>query len=578
MENQEKKIVSIAFEGIHRTGKGTHIENLKNRLGELGIPYADIRGEGSRPGKGGTTGDPPSEPWLKLNEALHKREGGEDVDRWDEAAYRLARELIVWRDRFLKRKIEASDSPFGALIVDRSLLSRAALMKHRLQPPPDKIFSTEDLYPEKIQNRKKITVEMILPDIIIELVAPKEVLISRLEQDDPRYEFRKRNIETMYVTYMEAKNHLSEEIRKRIVTIDSSRNEDEIFTDIEVAIRAKFPELIALNKTDENQKETKDTEEEDIEGRKKIIEDFLNKSSITDVESIEPVSGGLVHHVFCVHTKDREYYVKLRGDRFAGMPTVESNPQDIRNEAKALRIASDLFPDTFPHVVAKDDSKGLLVISSIMNPEENLLRRLREKTLTADDIVVIGSTLRKIHSSLATVTEPIREDGDEQYYKNNLLYRLGSQNNSALEEVINDLSKEPRQLILGDLSPKNLGLVDGQLKICDLDTVHRGNAKFDVGFFVSHIYTHALESNYPAASLTKRFLESHETDDVEEVQLKRIVLGIMLYRLNNAIVPYPLNITDEEKQRMVVEINSLLTKDNLEWEEIEKKLRYAKSH
>ncbi len=578
MENQEKKIVSIAFEGVHRAGKGTHIENLKSRLEELSIPYADIRGEGSRPGKGETPGDPLSEPWLKLNEALHRREGGEDVEKWDEAAYRLARELIVWRDRFLKRKTKESDAPFGALIIDRSLLSRAALMKHRLQPPPEKIFSTEDLYSDKIQNRKKITVDMILPDIIIELVAPKEVLISRLDKSDPRYEFRKRNIETMYDTYIEAKNHLSEKIRQRIVTINSSRDEKEIFADIETEIRTRFPELIVLSKTDENGTETKNTEEEGVKIRKKIVAVFLQESSITNIESIEPVSGGLVHHVFHVRTKDREYYVKLRGDQFAGMPTVKSNPQDICNETKALRIASDLFPDTFPHVVAEDDSKGLLVISSIMNPEENLLRRLREKALTADDMVVIGSTLKKIHSSFATVTEPIREDGDEEYYKNNLLYRLGSQNNPALQEVINDLSKEPRQLILGDLSPKNLGLVNDQLKICDLDTTHRGNTKFDVGFFVGHIYTHALESNDPAASLAKRFLESYGTDDISDSHLKRIALGIMLYRLNNEIVPYPLNISNEEKQRMIVEINALLTRDNLEWEEIDQKLHYAKSH
>lgn len=578
MENQEKKIVSIAFEGLHRAGKGTHIENLKSRLEELHIPYADIRGEGSRPGKGETPGDPLSEPWLKLNKALHRREGGEDVEKWDEAAYRLARELIVWRDRFIKRKIRESDAPFGALIVDRSLLSRAALMKHRLQPPPEKIFSTEDLYPDKIQNRKKITVDMILPDIIIELVAPKEVLMSRLDKSDPHYKFRKRNIETMYDTYIEAKNHLSEEIRQRIVTIDSSRDEETIFADIETAIRARFPELIALSDKKENLSEVEDAVQKDVRMQEKQVTDFLHESGITDIESIKPVSGGLVHYVFHIRTKNDEYYVKLRSDKFAGMPTVESNPQDIRNEAKALRIASDLFPNIFPRVVAESDSRGLLVISSIMNPEENLQQHFKERRVNEDDIAVIGATLKKIHTSFTGVAESIREDGDEQYYKNNLLYRLGSQNNPVLEKVINELANEQRQLILGDLSPKNLGLVEGQLKICDLDTTHRGNTKFDVGFFIGHVYVHALENYYPAASFTRKFLESYRTDNIEELSLKRIVLGIMLYRLNNKIVPYPLNISDKEKQRSVTDINALLTKDHIGWEEIEQKLRYAKSH
>lgn len=34
----KKKIFSIAFEGMHRSGKGTQMELLKNKLNEMGVP------------------------------------------------------------------------------------------------------------------------------------------------------------------------------------------------------------------------------------------------------------------------------------------------------------------------------------------------------------------------------------------------------------------------------------------------------------------------------------------------------------------------------------------------------------
>lgn len=249
--SQKKEVISIAFEGMHRVGKGAHIELLKSRLAESGILAIDIRGDGLRTGKGETAGDPYSEWWLKFNQELQelrKKQDDKDVTEWDKTAYRLARELIVWRDRLLSRQVKESESLFGVLIMDRSLLSRAAFIKHHLQPSPEKNFSSEDLYPKHVQHRKKITVDMILPDLIIELVAPKEVLMARLNSNDPKYKIRKQNIENMYDAYINAKSHLSKEIRERIATIDSSRDQETVFTEIENIIKQRFPDLFVLSK------------------------------------------------------------------------------------------------------------------------------------------------------------------------------------------------------------------------------------------------------------------------------------------------------------------------------------------
>ena len=219
----ENKIISIALEGINRSGKGTQIELLKNKLEEIGIPCVSIRGEGYRRGLGVSQADPESDFWRKISEQLKNVKNGAEWSLWDEASYRLARELIVWRDRILTKEITKPSAPFdfGVLLIDRSLISKATLKSLQLEPPPKKIFSNEELYPPGLKHRKRITADMILPDLIIELSAPKEILLTRLDASDPDYDFKRNNIDNKYEQYAKAKEHLSEAIKNRIVNIDS---------------------------------------------------------------------------------------------------------------------------------------------------------------------------------------------------------------------------------------------------------------------------------------------------------------------------------------------------------------------
>jgi thymidylate kinase len=247
MKEGPNKIISIAFEGMHRTGKGVQMELLKNKLEKIGVLFVDIRGEGSRAGNGKTEGDPNSEYWIKLNEELHSEDGINNFELWDKASYRLAREFLVWRDRVLKNKIENSLSPFGVLVVDRSLVSNASLKNFNNKPSSDQVFTDNDLYRKDIQKTKKITPKDVLPDIIIELIAPKDVLISRLDKNDPKYEFRKNNIEEKYDTYLDTKSHLEKEILDKIVSVDSSREPEKVFEEIGLILKKRFPNLLKDN-------------------------------------------------------------------------------------------------------------------------------------------------------------------------------------------------------------------------------------------------------------------------------------------------------------------------------------------
>ncbi len=300
-----------------------------------------------------------------------------------------------------------------------------------------------------------------------------------------------------------------------------------------------------------------------------IVYAFVH-NALGNMQEIVPASGGLVHSVFKVtNTKGKEYYLKVRGSHFTGVPTIESDPHDIVYEGQALQVCSQLAPTIFPHVVAEDDNAGMLLMTSIMQIDDVLLQRLTQNQVTRENMHMIGETLSYVYAKLSQVTVEIRNGG--QYYDNNLLYRLGMQDNEVLSSVIDELSQQKRSLILGDLSPKNLGIHNGTLRICDLDTAHYGNSVFDIGFFVGHIYLHGIVQKYQSDQYVQAFLKGYQWEDAsrKSLLLKRIALGTLLYRLNNEVIPYQLQITNSDRKKAISQVRDLLAQTNLNWDALE---------
>lgn len=214
-----EQIPSIAFEGINRAGKGTQIDLLKRELSGMGLTSVELRGDGTRDGSGNHEGDPLSPWWQNYSKKL--REGG-STQEWHQAAYQLALDFMAWKNTTdeLKKDI---------ILLDRSLLSRATFVIDRERPVAE-ILEVNDLYP--IQHSEKINIQDILPDIIFELVVPKEILLTRLDPSDPKLKFRANLIESNYGNFYSAKNRLPALVQERIVSIDSSQPIDVVFDNI----------------------------------------------------------------------------------------------------------------------------------------------------------------------------------------------------------------------------------------------------------------------------------------------------------------------------------------------------------
>jgi len=207
------KTLVIGFEGINRVGKGTQIEQLRINLDKLGIENLVVRGEGSRSGLGLEEGDPYSPWWQEFNRLVRASDDHlAPYELWEQGAHMIANELVYWKNFVLPRLAMRSCNETGVLLVDRTFLSRISPVMYE-----GRYNGIDSLYAES-----NIFWQELLPDLVFLLQAPKEILLSRLDIRDPKYNFRKHIIEEKYDLFYEVCNDLPKIVESRLIHIDSN--------------------------------------------------------------------------------------------------------------------------------------------------------------------------------------------------------------------------------------------------------------------------------------------------------------------------------------------------------------------
>jgi tRNA A-37 threonylcarbamoyl transferase component Bud32 len=305
----------------------------------------------------------------------------------------------------------------------------------------------------------------------------------------------------------------------------------------------------------------------------------LIEKEIGKLLQIKQLSGGLVHYVYRIIGERQVGIAKVRSSFYSALPHISANPEDIRYERDAIFLLSQVEPNVFPHLLMFDAQKAMILMTDVIPSNITLEGILNEGVATEELMNKIGTTLARVHNNLLPVSRPIREDGDDRLYSLNLYYRLGYLGHPVLDETVERLKALPRQLIIGDLSPKNIGLNGGEITICDLDYVHMGNVIFDVGFLTGHILVHSIQDYENANSGVDAFLsgyiEGNSDFDKENPLLKQIALGIVLYRLNNPVIPYNIPLTEEQKRGKTTATFSQLFGTEKPWSQIIQGITYA---
>ncbi len=283
--------------------------------------------------------------------------------------------------------------------------------------------------------------------------------------------------------------------------------------------------------------------------------------SLPRIDEISPVMGGVAHQVFQIRSGDKRYYLKIRGDRFASVPEITCNPDDIESEYRALTAFHQVSPDNFPQVLAFDKNRHYVILSDAMPNGEKLEDLFVEGKVTPTILFNIGSTLKKIHAASSSYRDTIRDGGDQIYYHTVLGHRFGYRHHPVLDSLVQSLSAlHNKHLILGDASPKNIGVNNnGELFIFfDLETAHQGDVVFDYAYFLGHILVHSLTSP-PEIALAdaESYVQGYGQHDFDDLMVKQIALGTMLYRLRS-IIPYPTGLDAEQTTIMEQKVESML--------------------
>ena len=190
----------ISFDGLNRSGKGTQLslthKHLKDNLENVII----IRGDGSREGINNPEYfDPISIWWQRWQK--NKNKSNQD---WDNAYLVLNKEVEDELYNFRQRYDN------GFFLMDRCYISRWFVKRQRDKNTPfDDIINRTQVFPNKY----------------FVLDAPKEILLSRQNDDNPqKATFRRRIIEQWYDLWQDTLERVQDRLGSNMIRLDATQD------------------------------------------------------------------------------------------------------------------------------------------------------------------------------------------------------------------------------------------------------------------------------------------------------------------------------------------------------------------
>jgi 5-methylthioribose kinase len=201
---------------------------------------------------------------------------------------------------------------------------------------------------------------------------------------------------------------------------------------------------------------------------------------------------------------------------FPGEKELPLKEDRLANEVAALKQlnALDVSGFTFPSVLSYDAAHNLVLLSEITG--KTLLSYFLEGVFDEAHASAAGDALGLLH---AVDAAGIRKD-DDAFFKEIVRFRsvvsshaLGSEHQKLIAERFDTIFADgfPKSLLIGDFSPKQLLLSGGSVGVVDLEFACKGDAAFDVGFFLAHYVLEEMKGADSGAveGAMKAFIEAY---------------------------------------------------------------------
>lgn len=273
------------------------------------------------------------------------------------------------------------------------------------------------------------------------------------------------------------------------------------------------------------------------------------------------LTDGVVHRVVRIRGPAGSVVIKQRLDHCAGLPHIAIDPAAIADERRAYEVIGSAAPGITPRIFGFDREHYLIVMEDVGVGRLPLLMALCDERADAARVAgEVGRTTARLHVALAPMPHPLRPDGDAAFSRRNLFERITFQGvrTAPIAESIVALDA---QLIFGDLSPKNILVGYDDVRLVDLEHVHRGAPVFDVAFLAAHLALARWDCRKDdVAAVTNAAVDSYTSIaslDGSDL-LGALVICLLLYRLRNDIVPYRLASSAQRRADAVARLDALI--------------------
>lgn len=213
-------------------------------------------------------------------------------------------------------------------------------------------------------------------------------------------------------------------------------------------------------------------------------------------------SGGFANFVYRISADGQDYYLKQRPPYVRSRPELPRVQEDVTDEIQVYRTLEPIMPEhAIPKLVHVDHSHYLFVVTAAQHQGTTLNDRFLGMDYSDATASSAGELVADLHGRTLSSNLTIRgSEREATFYKQQyqwLVREIPYQDETSRANAVrtvNELADSPKSLIWGDLSPKNIVVGSEAVSFVDLETVHRGDPAFDLGYITGHILLEGLKS------------------------------------------------------------------------------------
>lgn len=285
----------------------------------------------------------------------------------------------------------------------------------------------------------------------------------------------------------------------------------------------------------------------DHEAIKKILSN-LGLAQRDDAITVKALTGGVSSNIFQLTTKHAQYCLKQALPQLKVAKEWLAPVDRVFAEIDWLQTAATIAPDAVPQILGVDQASKSFVMQHLGDEYLNWKTQLLAGKIADKVAAQLGNVLGRIHSQTA-----LKEDIAKRFANDDTFYAIRLE--PYLEEAARqhpDLSprlraliartqRNPKVLVHGDVSPKNIMLGPLGPVILDAECAWYGDPAFDVAFCLNHFFLKAAHMPKAAPALLKNaqdflnaYLQEVTWEPVPELEnrIATLLPGLMLARVD----------------------------------------------